>query len=550
MKTKKILSKILIGLCVVSIIALIIVCFTGYNSLNNYFNSYEIEIDYNSSLQTLNCTEKVTYINKSDNTLNYLAFHLYPNAFRKESIVSPVSLNNQHKAYPNGLSYGNVTINSVSVLDDNATYTDTMQIVHPTYSDINNLVKNNKLSSITYFIGGEDENILYILFPDTLYPNDTIDISMNFTVTLPNINHRFGHGNNTVNLGNFYPIACVFDDGEFETSLYNSSGDPFYSDMANYLVTIKAPTSFVVANTGFVIESSKTTIEELSYNDGEGKKDEENENTKTVSVEKNVYKIKADKVRDFAIVLSEEFNIISQKLNNTEVKYYYFSDDNPTLSLETSIKSLQTFNEIIGQYPYPTLSVVEANFVHGGMEYPNLVYISNEVTEESVYQQVIVHEIAHQWWYNLVGNSAVSHSWLDEGLTEYTTALFFELHKEYSVSKESLIKTAYISYDLFVEFNAKIFGHVDTSMDRDLDEFNNEQEYVYITYVKGMLLFDSLREIMGYKNFLKCLQNYFSDYCYRIATPADMIESFEKTSGRDLESYFDAWISGNIILLK
>jgi hypothetical protein len=547
MKTKKIFSKILIGLCAVSIIALIIVFFAGCNAINVNKNSYEMEIDYNASLQTLNCNEKVKYVNTSDTTLNYLAFHLYPNAFREESIVSPVSFNDQHKAYPNGLSYGNININSVSVSNNIATYSNTMQIVHPTYSNIDNLIKNNEITSSTYFIGGEDENILYILFPNALYPNDEISVSINFTVHIPNINHRFGYGNNTVNLGNFYPIACVFDNGEFDTSLYNSSGDPFFSDMANYIVTIKVPTSFVIANTGYIIEKEQATIEELDYKDTNNKEIEE---TEMVFVEKNVFKIKADNVRDFAMVLSEEFKVISQKLNNTEVKYYYFSDDNPELSLETSIKSLETFNEMIGKYPYSTLSVVEANFVHGGMEYPNLVYISNDVTDESVYQQVIIHEIAHQWWYNLVGNNEVSHSWLDEGLTEYTTALFYETHKEYNVSKESLIRTAYVSYDLFVEFGTKIYGNVDTSMNRDLDEFNNEQEYVHMAYVKGMLLFDSLREILGYKTFLKCLQNYFSAYCYRIATPEDMIASFEKTSGRDLESYFNAWISGNIILLK
>ena len=48
---------------------------------------------------------------------------------------------------------------------------------------------------------------------------------------------------------------------------------------------------------------------------------------------------------------------------------------------ETSVKALKFFNELIGKYSYPTLSVVEANFVHGGMEFPNLVYISNEIKD-------------------------------------------------------------------------------------------------------------------------------------------------------------------------
>jgi hypothetical protein len=86
--------------------------------------------------------------------------------FVKKSISSPVSLANQHKAYPNGLSYGDITINSVNVFENStATYCSTIQTTQPTYSEIKNFIENNKFNRFQYFIGGEDENILYILFP-------------------------------------------------------------------------------------------------------------------------------------------------------------------------------------------------------------------------------------------------------------------------------------------------------------------------------------------------------------------------------------------------
>ena len=256
MKIKKIIPKLMIGLCAISLVVLIIVVFSGCTlSLENAsknINNYDIEIDYNSSLQTLTCTEEVVYINNTDTTLNYVAFHLYPNAFREESISSPVSLANQHKAYPNGLSYGDISINSVNVLNSTATYCSTIQTTQPTYSEIKNFIKNNNLTDSQYFIGGEDENILYILFPVELFPEEEITFSISFNVQIPNVNHRFGYGDNTVNIANFYPIACVYENGEFDTSLYSSNGDPFYSDISNYTVTIKASTSYIVSNTGYI----------------------------------------------------------------------------------------------------------------------------------------------------------------------------------------------------------------------------------------------------------------------------------------------------------
>ncbi|MDD4110892.1 MAG: M1 family aminopeptidase, partial [Clostridia bacterium] len=197
-----------------------------------------------------------------------------------------------------------------------------------------------------------------------------------------------------------------------------------------------------------------------------------------------------------------------------------------------------------------TLSVVEANFVHGGMEYPNLVYISNEITDESTYQQVIVHEIAHQWWYSLVGNSEISYAWLDEGLTEYSTILFYDLHPEYNKSKSALINNAYNSYALFIQIYGEVYGTIDTEMNRNLDEFSSEQEYVYVAYTKGMLLFDSLREIIGYDTFISCLKAYFNKYSFQNVTPPELISVFEKVSRTNLESYFNSWVGGNIILLR
>ena len=55
-----------------------------------------------------------------------------------------------------------------------------------------------------------------------------------------------------------------------------------------------------------------------------------------------------------------------------------------------------------------------------------------------VIDSVIVHEIAHQWWYGLVGNNQIRTPWIDEGLAEYCTAVFFETHPQYGKTLESI----------------------------------------------------------------------------------------------------------------
>ena len=192
--------------------------------------------------------------------------------------------------------------------------------------------------------------------------------------------------------------------------------------------------------------------------------------------------------------------------------------------------------------------MVETNFVHGGMEYPNLVYISDAVTDYLDYKNVIIHEIAHQWWYGVVGNNEFTERWLDEGLTEYTTLLFYKLNAGYERNVEEIVNNVLDSYLLFTDVYKQVFGTVNTSMNRALDEYTTSHEYVYMAYAKGMLLFENLNSFIGNKKFYAALKRYYADNKMQIATQTDMIAAFEKVTGADLTSFFNAWVNGTVVI--
>jgi len=459
-------------------------------------NTYTIDITYNED-HTLTCSQTLNYTNQTNTSLENLMFHIYPRSFRQGAKSTVVSSLNYDKCYYNGASFGDLEITKLQV--------------------------NNIDSDIQ--ITGNDEDIVNINFDKSLAPNNSINIYFEFTVKIPNINHRFGYGDDTINIANFYPIVCVYDNGEFNIESYHYNGDPFYSEVSNYNVTFTAPSQYIVASTGDIIDSTEI------------------ENSKT-------YSISALAVRDFALVLSDKFNMVTDTYNNTTVNYYYYKNQYPNEAIKASIDSIKTFNQLFGEYPYNTINVVEADFVHGGMEYPNLVLISDAVDVQSDYINVIVHEIAHQWWYGLVGNNEFQYGWLDEGLTEYSTILFYEENPEYNVNTKELIKNTTNSYVTFVEVYGKVFDTVDTSMNRKLNEYNNESEYVYISYVKGMLLFDSIKEIIGKEKFIDALQTYFKDNQFKIATPDNLINSFEKSTRTNLREIFESWINGKVKIMS
>lgn len=432
------------------------------------------------------------YVNNNDVPLDELQFHLYPNAYREGSKYSPIASSQSSAAYPSGKSYSELDIKTVSV--------------------------NGAESQIS--VTGVDENILSVALPSRLEPTEHVTVQIEYTLKLPKVRHRLGYTDKSVNLANFYPIACVYRDGAFVADPYYSTGDPFFSETADYDVTFTAPSAYTGAFTG-VVENSKEDGELTTYN------------------------ITATDVRDFAAVFGK-YEKVSGLAGSAIVNYYYHTDSAPESALNTAIAAIKTFGDMFGEYPYPEFSVVQTGFIHGGMEYPGLVMISDSYSGDA-YNDIIVHETAHQWWYGVVGNDEVKYAWLDEGLAEYSTMMFYEQNEGYKYTFAEKRADALTAYMVYCE-TFKNNGLGDTSMTRPSNEYGDETEYSYMTYVKGALMLDDVRNTIGDSAFKAALKKYYADNKFGIAEPQDLIGAMEKASKRQLDVLFDSWLDGNVKL--
>ncbi len=88
---------------------------------------------------------------------------------------------------------------------------------------------------------------------------------------------------------------------------------------------------------------------------------------------------------------------------------------------------MKSYDQRIGAYPFSELDVVATPTSAGGIEYPGLVVIADSLyKEDTTFREVVVaHEVAHQWWYSLVGNDQIDEPWLDEAFAQFTTALYY-----------------------------------------------------------------------------------------------------------------------------
>lgn len=483
---KRVLGWILILVCTVCCIGGL----SGCHKIEKERTRYEITAEYIPENRTLTGTAKVIFENGTDNALSVLKFQLYPNAYRKNALYAPISSAYRSAAYYDGESYGEMTISSVH-------------------------------GSKNWEVLGEDENILYVYLERELYPGDKVVLDIGFITKLAAVNHRTGVTEHTVNLGNFFPILCGIKNGGFVETVYYSDGDPFYSDCADFKVTLTAPKEYVVATTGSITQERML----------ESKKE---------------HTMSALNVRDFAMILSEAYRVTTTKQGETTLAYYYYKDETPTKTLDIIEECFAFYEKSFGEYPYENYAVAQTGFCYGGMEYPCLSFVADNL-QSGAQARVIAHETAHQWWYGVVGSDQIEESWQDEGLAEYSTLLFFEGYEKYGFTREGLVKEALEEYRSYYDVYGSVLGRADTRMSRHLKEYISDYEYKCLAYDKGVLMWDTLRKSVGDKKFSDGLRRYYATCRFQVATPQQLVGCFEK-SGLDVGGFFDSFLQGKAIL--
>jgi len=241
--------------------------------------------------------------------------------------------------------------------------------------------------------------------------------------------------------------------------------------------------------------------------------------------------------RDFVLVLARNFEVISKKIQGTKINAYYLPGhrDAAQNTLNIAVKALKTFNNKFGPYPYTELDIVDVPMNGSiGVEFPGIILNSSTIYGDTVFT---AHEIAHQWWYNVVGNDVIDDPWLDEALTSYSSIIYFEYN-----STEEEYQGIFNYFKREHQNNIKAGD--DDLLTYGLDHFEElgAKHYSLIVYTKGALFFHSLREKIGDDAFFKALQDYYQLKKYQTASPDDLLDAFEKSSGEQLDDLYQEWL--------
>jgi len=349
-----------------------------------------------------------------------------------------------------------------------------------------------------------------VSLPQALAPGAQITLTMRFRIDIPaKVKDKpYGYDVDQVNLTDWYPFIVPFSNGWV---LHDPSylGEYLVYDAADFEVNIKT------AQAGVVVAASG--VEEAN---GEWTR----------------YRING--ARTFAFSASDQIRYVDATAGGAYIRSYYFPgyDYQAAAILNAAVREIGLFEIRFGAFPYGSLSIVQAD-LNDGQEYDGLVFLATKFYNEyndSARSNLIsigVHEIAHQWWFGLVGNDQAMEPWLDEALAVYSEALFY--------------KNIYPnSYDWWWNFRVNYFGPSGW-VDGSVYDYSSFRAYVNASYLNGANFLEALNYRMGDDAFFRFLQDYTSRFGRGRATTYDFFAVARQNTTADISDLINAYFAGS-----
>ncbi len=326
----------------------------------------------------------------------------------------------------------------------------------------------------------------------------------------------FGYNEEILSLTNFYPILAARRGDTWALDIPHPQGDVGFHEAALYRVTVTFPADQVLVAPGVEV-------------------------TRTVSADGwATARYVLGPAREFTVLLSPRYQTLAAEASGVHVRSVFRPEDADAgrSALYHAIAALQIYSDTFGAYPYREMTVAEAPLLYHGMEFPGLSLIGSQVYNRFTkdLETLVVHEVAHQWWYNQVGNDQVLSPWLDEGLAEFSMYVYYRGR----YGEPAAERLRQLRWEIPVA--AVAARGADITIGRPVRDYR--EHYETLVYGRGALFFATLRDELGPAKFETLLRTYLQRYRWRIATPADFQAVVEEVAGKDLDALFDAWVYG------
>ncbi len=471
--------------------------------------NYTIDVKFDPDKKTLDGNEKISWINKSENKIGELQFHLYWNAFRDENSTMMKEMGRT----PDELKgiWGSCDIKKI-ILSDGTDLTDKIRFIQP--DDGNS----------------HDKTVASVLLPENIPPGGKIELKIEFELKIPPIIERAGYEENFYHFSQWFPKIGVYENGAWNCHQYHLLSE-FYADFGVYDVSMTVPEKFKVGSSGIPVSR---------------------ENLKNGLVK---YRFHAEDVHDFAWTADDNFIEFNENFEGVKIRFMC-QPDHAGMS-ERFIKAIKVtldyFGKAYGKYPYPMVTCIDAQHRGAVMEYPTLFltgnfpsvnsinYISAPVPEDDLYPEMLtIHEFGHNWWYGMIANNEFEYAWIDEGFVVFATtkALEYGYGKKYYTSPDGRIMTIR-DYDRYAFKRFTGEGIID----RPSWEFKNIMEYYGTVYKKVDMMLLTFDNYFGDKKWGAVVKDFFRTWQFRHPKTEDFLDIFQKHIGHEFDEFLNLYLN-------
>ncbi|MCY4412689.1 MAG: M1 family metallopeptidase [Caldilineaceae bacterium] len=379
------------------------------------------------------------------------------------------------------------------------------------------------------FIYLDQNTAIRVDLPRALLRGQTTTVYVSWLLRIPHWSadtsgayRLFGYSQDFVSLPLFYPSLAVYQPGPTAATgrwwleRGTSRGDAAFNYMSSFVVSGTVPIDMIPVTSGQLITS--TVVDEGQIR----------------------HRWETEPSREFIVHMSDRFQSDSLSAYGTLVTSYWLPghEEAGRAVLQHTAASLRVYSDWFGPYPYEELRVASAPISFRGMEYPQVFLLGVQLYDRYRDQLEIraVHEVAHQWWYQLVHNDPVNEPWVDEGLAEYSSRIYYEaVH-----GPDAADILEYRRWEAVVD--GLISREEDAALAQPVTAFADGVQYEGIVYGKGALFFSALRRTLGEREFKQFLQGYLANNQYKIVTSLDMLEALRQVNPQVADLLYTEWI--------
>ena len=491
--------------------------------------NYKIAVKLDDNQHTLKGKIEFEYINNSPDTLREIYMHLWPNAYKHRSTAYAQEQANN----------GKVDFHLSSKQERG-------------YIDRLSFKIDDRSVKMEYDAANPDIALLKLRSP--LMPGRKCVIETPFHVKIPHTFSRFGHVKQDYQICQWYPKPAVYDFKGWHPMTYRDQGE-FYAEFGSFEVYIDIPADYVVGATGILqdeeeVEWMHSLSEETKAFIKDGKRfSDEFANRKG----RKILKYTQDNIHDFAWFASKDYRVHSStaKLESgKEVRtwaLFYEKDIDSWQHVSGYVNdALFYFSKWLGDYPYEHCTAVQGPLLAGGgMEYPMITIIGDNILDHKVLDEIIAHEVGHNWFQGILGSNERDYPWMDEGLNSFYEARYMKKKYGSDMALPSKINRwaglhmglRELSYQLTVN------QHKDQPIGLHSHDFTSSN-YGIMVYMGTPLMLNGLEAYLGLEDFDKLMQGYYEKWKFKHPYPKDLKSSFEEGS-KDVSFFFDEIIPTN-----